>query len=186
MCFSALKKSFPKGTSIDQVAPPLCSYFPQSSNGSILITSRNRLAAFRLTNRSERVIDVLPMEEENAKTLLRKRLPDDKASENDIVALVERLPLAITQAAAYISVRNIRMTVAEYLAYTRQNEEILVADTGDLRRDPSVPNSVLVTWQISFDQIQKSHPPAGEHLSIKTKTVGHRCRGLQRWDWRRW
>ncbi|MCJ1270175.1 hypothetical protein MMC22_010071 [Lobaria immixta] len=109
------------------------------------------------------------MEEEDAKTLLRKRLPDDKSNEDDTTALVEalgRLPLAITQASAYISVRKTRMTIAKYLTYARQNEEILLADTGDLRRDPSVPNSVLVTWRISFDQIKKSFPPAAELLSL--------------------
>lgn len=58
------------------------------------------------------------------------------------------------------------MTIAKYLAYARQNEKILLADTGDLRRDPSVPNSVLVTWHISFDQIRESSPPAAELLSL--------------------
>ena len=109
------------------------------------------------------------MEEEDAKNLLRKRLPDNKSSEDDIIALVktlERLPLAVTQAAAYISVQKMMMTIAKYLAYIQQNEEILLADTGDLRRDPSVPNSVLVTWQISFDQIKKSYPRAAEALSL--------------------
>ena len=108
-------------------------YLPQTSKGSILVTSRNRQAALRLTNRIEHVIDVLPMEEKDAKTLLRKRLPDDKSSEDDTIALIETLeciPLAITQAAAYISVRKTRMTIAKYLAYARQNEEILLADTG--------------------------------------------------------
>ena len=128
----------------------------------------NGQAAFRLTNRIEHVIDVLLMEEEDAKTLLRELLPNDKSSEDDTIALVEtleRLPLAITQAAAYISVRKM-MTIAKYLAYARQNEEILLADMGDLRRDPSVPSSVLVTWQISFDQIKKSFPAAAELLSL--------------------
>ncbi|KAI9872046.1 MAG: hypothetical protein M1830_002125 [Pleopsidium flavum] len=154
-------------TAINQYALPLCMYLPQTSKGSIVVTSRNREAAFRLTNRIEHHIDALPMED--AKTLLRKRLPDDKSSEDDTVALMEtleRLPLAITQAAAYISVRKTRMTIAKYLAYARQNEEILLADTGDLRRDSTVPNSVLVTWRISFDQIKKSFPPAAELLSL--------------------
>ncbi|MCJ1231813.1 hypothetical protein MMC12_008492, partial [Toensbergia leucococca] len=163
------QKETSEGTSPNQRALPLCMYLPQTSKGSILVTSRNRHAAFRLTNRIEPVIDVLPMEEEDAKTLLRKRLPDDKSSEDDIIALVktlERLPLAVTQAAAYISVQKTMMTIAKYLAYIQQNEEILLADMGDLRRDPSVPNSVLVTWQISFDQIKKSYPRAAELLSL--------------------
>ncbi|KAL9114581.1 MAG: hypothetical protein Q9187_007434, partial [Circinaria calcarea] len=163
------RKETSDGTAINQYALPLCMYLPQTSKGSILVTSRNSQAAFRLTNRIECVIDVPLMEEEDAKTLLRKRLPDDKSSENDTIALVETLdglPLAISQAAAYISTRKTRMTIAKYLAYARQDEEILLKDTGDLRRDPGMPNSVLVTWQISFDQIKKQFPPAAELLSL--------------------
>ena len=58
------------------------------------------------------------------------------------------------------------MTIAKYLEYAQQNEEILLADIGDLRRDPSVPNSVLVTWRISFDQIKNTFPSAAELLSL--------------------
>lgn len=116
------RKETSEGTAINQYASPLCMYLPQSLKGSILVTSRNKQAAFRLTNRIEHVIDVLPMEKEDAKTLLRRRLPDDESTEDDIIALVEtleRLPLAITQAAAYISVRKTMMTIAKYLVHVR-------------------------------------------------------------------
>ncbi|MCJ1396593.1 hypothetical protein MMC18_009484, partial [Xylographa bjoerkii] len=112
---------FSEGTSMNQYAPPLCRYLPQSAKGSILITSRDREAVFRLINRIEHVIDVLPMEEEDARTLL---------------------------------------------PYVRENEEVLLAGMGDLRRDPSVPNSILLTWRIAFDQIKKSNPPAADLLSL--------------------
>lgn len=71
------RKETSKKTAINQYALPLCMYLPQTK-GSISVTSRNRQAAFRLINKSELVIDVLPMEEDDAKILLRKRLPDDK------------------------------------------------------------------------------------------------------------
>ena len=167
--FFTPQKFFSKGTLEVQDAPPLCTYLPQSSWGSILVTSRDRRAAFRLTGRTEHVINILPLEEKDAKALLRKRLPNDKSSENDTIALIEtleRLPLAITQAAAYIGLRGTIMTMIKYVAYVRQNEEILLADMGDLRRHPSVPNSVLVTWQMSFDQIKESHPQAARLLSL--------------------
>ena len=168
MFFNPRKKTS-EGTAINQYTSPMCMYLPQTSKGSILVTSRNRQAAFRLTNESEHVIDVLRMNQEDAKALLCKRLPNDTSSEDDTIALIknlERLPLAITQAAAYISIRKIRMTITKYLKYAQQNKEILLADTGDLRRDPSVPNSVLVTWQISFDQIKNNFPLAAELLSL--------------------
>ena len=167
--FFSPQKVFIDGTSVDQYASPLCMYLPQGSMGSILVTSRNRQAAFRLTDRIEHVIDILPMDQDDAKLLLCKRLPNDNSSEDDTIALIEtleRLPLAITQAAAYISVRGKIMTIAKYTAYVRQNEGILLADMGDLRRDPSVPNSVLISWQMSFDQIRRTHPRAAELLSL--------------------
>jgi hypothetical protein len=50
------------------------------------------------------------------------------------------------------------MTVSKDLDYFHQNEAVqtslLGRDGGDLRWDPSVPNAVVITWQISFDQIK--------------------------------
>ena len=40
-----------EGTAIHQYALPLSMYLPQTSKGPILVTSRNRQAALRLTNR---------------------------------------------------------------------------------------------------------------------------------------
>ena len=93
------RKETSEGTAIKQSILPLCMYLPQTSKGSILVTSRNRQAAFRLTNRSKHVIDILSMKEEDTKILLRKRLPDDKLSEDDTIVFIktlERLPFTIT------------------------------------------------------------------------------------------
>jgi tetratricopeptide (TPR) repeat protein len=60
--------------------------------------------------------------------------------------------------------------VAKYLAIFWENEanrtKLLNEDLGDLRRDPSVPNAVITTWQISFDQIHNDRPSATELLSL--------------------
>ena len=58
------------------------------------------------------------------------------------------------------------MTIPKYLDLIRQRESILLTETPDLRRDSSVPNSVILTWQISFNQIQKTNPKAAELLSF--------------------
>jgi hypothetical protein len=42
---------------------------------------------------------------------------------------------------------------------------LLSKDGGDLRRDPEVPNAVVITWQISSDQIKKQDAPAADLLS---------------------
>ena len=149
---------------------PLVKYIPQTSpGGSILITSRNRDAAFRLTNSVKKLIDVPYMSKEDAVALLCKKLSDDKSSDSEkfeLVELLECLPLAITQAASYISVNRMRMTIAEYSTYLRENGKILLDDMGDLQRDPTVPSSILLTWRISFDQINEKDRPAAELLSL--------------------
>lgn len=149
---------------------PLVMYIPQTSRGgSILITSRNRDAAFRLTDNVENLIDVPYMIKEDATTLLCNKLPKDNSSDEEkfeLVDLLEYLPLAITQAASYISVRRTRMTVARYSNLLRKSDRILLDDMGDLRRDPTIPSSVLLTWHISFDQINKENRSAAELLSV--------------------
>lgn len=149
---------------------PLVSYLPQRSSGALmLITSRNRDAAFRLTNSVERLIDVPYMGKEDAVALLCKKLPDDQSSDTEkfeLVDLLERLPLAITQAASYISVKRTRMSIARYSTLLRKNGDILLGDMGDLRRDSNIPSSVLLTWHISFDQINGENHPAAELLSL--------------------
>ena len=154
-----------------QSTKPLAMYIPQTSRrGSVLITSRNRDAAFRLTGCVENLIDVPYMNKEESIALLGLKLPKNNKSSDDekfeLVELLEYLPLAITQAASYIGVRSTRMTVARYCELLRQSDRILHEDMGDARRDPTIPSSVFLTWQISFHQINKENPSAAELLSI--------------------
>ena len=92
----------------------LSDFLPQSHNGSILVTSRNWDAAFRLTGSHADIIKVEPMDKSRALALLQKKLgsfPD----EEDALKLLQSLdyiPLAITQAAAYIKQRAPRSTVS--------------------------------------------------------------------------
>jgi tetratricopeptide (TPR) repeat protein len=113
------------------------------------------------------------MTPEDAEQLLSTKIPDGISSAPERAELVHELgylPLAITQAAAYISARVTRMTVPRYLALYRNDEasqsRLLDEESGDLRRDPGVPNSVIRTWQISFDQIKDKWPSAAELLSV--------------------
>ena len=152
---------------------PLSSYIPQPVTGSILITSRDRRAASWLSTGYTSVIAVDVMTPENAERLLDTKIPDGLSSPSERAELVRELdylPLAITQAAAYISARATRMPVSKYLTLYRHDEvsqsRLLDEDSGDLRRDPGVPNSVIRTWQISFEQIKCKWPLAAELLSL--------------------
>jgi len=95
----------------------------------------------------------------------------DDSERVELVKELDYLPLAITQAAAYISARATRMTVSKYLTLYRGDEvsqSRLLEDSGDLRRDPGLPSSVIRTWQISFDQIKGKWP------SVKPRCDGGR------------
>lgn len=168
---------------------PLVNYFPHSSNGSILITTRDKRVGERLAN-GEKAIIVLPMTEPEAERLLWSRMDgedlSDKTKSSEFLKLLEYLPLAITQAAAYVRENNI--TVEEYIeAIKAENSEIqdlLSEDIPDLRRDFESPSSVIRTWKVSFDQIRKQKPRASEILSLMAmldrqgipKTLLHRDR----------
>jgi tetratricopeptide (TPR) repeat protein len=155
-----------------QHAITLSGYIPQTATGSVLITTRDIKAASWLISGHESIIAVKLMDKDDAKHLLRMRIPLSLSTGLDLEDLVielDCLPLAITQAAAYISARASRMTVSKYLTLYRQNEanqsRLLDEDSGDLRRNPGVPNSVIRTWQISFNQIKKTHPKSAQLLS---------------------
>jgi tetratricopeptide (TPR) repeat protein len=150
----------------------LATYLPQSCNGSILITSRIRDAAARLTGGYTSIKDVFAMDEGQGLQLLRHKLPEALHEDGAMMDLLQALgymPLAITQAAAYIN-RRAHMTIARYLSEFRANdqrrESLLHQDAGDLRRDQSASNSVVTTWQMSFERIRRERPSATELLSL--------------------
>lgn len=155
----------------------LLDMIPQSSNGSIIITSRSRDVAFRLTGDYEDIIQVNPMDRKEAVTLLQNQLKanfdKDPSAHMDALSLVEALdymPLAISQAASYISQRAPRVTVAKYVQDLHKDDQtrnrLLKVDLGDTRRDGTASNSIIATWQISFEHIRKETPSATRLLSL--------------------
>ncbi|CAG8306664.1 unnamed protein product [Penicillium salamii] len=150
---------------------PILEYLPRNPNGSIMITSRNKEVALRIVDHRD-IIKVEPMEKLEAIELLQRKaeLP---AETPDILELVEELdfmPLAIIQAAGYIVHRKPRCSVSQYLEKLRKSEgsarKLLDYDAGHLFRDWEAKNSILVTWQISFDHIRRIRPSATDLLSL--------------------
>jgi tetratricopeptide (TPR) repeat protein len=154
------------------VAASVLDFLPQSPNGSILITSRSRDAAFRLTGSVSNSIQVEPMNQDRAVILLRRKLKCgfDMNDAVELLQVLDYMPLAITQAAAYISQRAPRITVSKYLREfcksDRDRTRLLKKDVGDIRRDGRQSNSIITTWQISFDHIRKERPAAARLLSL--------------------
>ncbi|RAO73452.1 uncharacterized protein BHQ10_009464 [Talaromyces amestolkiae] len=150
---------------------PLATYLPQSRNGSILITSRSKDAAARLAGGYRNIKEVFAMDETQALDLFRNKLgcASDEEGAVDLLRALDYIPLAITQAAAFINRRG-RMTASGYLDEFQRNDKkrksLLNWDSGDLRRDESASNSVVLTWQISFEHIHEQRRSAAELLSL--------------------
>jgi tetratricopeptide (TPR) repeat protein len=156
----------------DRSTKALSEYIPQSENGRILITSRNRDLAYKLTGNHRSIVEVKPMNEGDAMSLLGKKLGPDIGRENapELLNALDYMPLAITQAAAYIQQRVPRMSVKQYLDVFRKSERdqsrLLTKDLGDARRDGRASNSIMMTWQTSFEHIESHVPTAASLLSL--------------------
>ncbi|KAJ5702100.1 hypothetical protein N7488_009648 [Penicillium malachiteum] len=151
--------------------PPL-RYLLASSNGSIIVTSRNRAVALEIADHKKNLIDVLPMNSTDALLLLQNKL-DESAEKQELVQLVEELefmPLAITQAASYINHRSPQFSASQYLGKLRQSDrqatKLLEHEGKHMHRDWEAKNSILRTWQISFDHIRRIRKSAADLLSL--------------------
>ncbi|KAJ4365367.1 hypothetical protein N0V95_000514 [Ascochyta clinopodiicola] len=161
-------------TSSETATRPLRDYLPHCEQGAILVTTRNQEAALQLVEEQD-IIRVEPMNEAQSLALLRKKLGAQADNGNttelaELVTSLEHMPLAIAQAAAYISQRAPLYSVSQYLDHFKKSEHkrssLLKYDKGQLRRDPEAKNSIITTWQISFEHIQRMRPSAANLLSL--------------------
>jgi hypothetical protein len=149
-------------------------YLPHYEHGSILVTSRNKEAALKLVKQRD-IVAVEPMDSTQALALFEKKLGVQE-NNGDIIKLaaaLDYMPLAIVQAAAYVSRRAPRCSVEQYLKEFKKSERkrtsLLNRDEGqlhELRRDGEVKNAIFVTWQISFEHILQTRPSAADLLSL--------------------
>lgn len=155
----------------EQHLAELVKSLPRSSNGCMLVTTRDSRIGKRFGNRGK-PIEVLPFDVEDAGRLLRYKLPNnidwDEAECIELLDHLHHLPLAITQAAAYISEEDVSMT--HYLDLLRagdsDTQELLEQNYYDPGRDSEIQNSITLTWKISYDQISRQKPRAAEILSL--------------------
>ena len=153
----------------------LIDFIPQRAHGKILITSRNQVATQDLIGEYDGIVDVTAMSPTESLDLFKSRFPnntviDDTAS--ILLDALEHIPLAVTQVGAYIRQRVKIMTISDYLSEFQKNQTnqstLLNSDMKNLRRDPTIPNAVISTWEISFNQIRKQNQPAADFLSLMT------------------
>nr|XP_036584338.1 Kinesin light chain 5 [Colletotrichum truncatum]KAF6793856.1 Kinesin light chain 5 [Colletotrichum truncatum] len=163
---------FSEGGINDSTPTPMASYLPNSDNGKILFTSRSRDAAESLTGSGKTILEVPIMDKEQALLLLQNKLGQDidEAASLRLIHTLNRIPLAVNQAAAYIYKRSPRVTISSYLEEFQKSEKrkgtLLRSDRGDIRRYKGVSNSIIITWQVTFEQIKRERPRASNLLSL--------------------
>ncbi|GKZ23954.1 hypothetical protein AbraCBS73388_010562 [Aspergillus brasiliensis] len=152
-------------------ASPLKNLLPSNPHGRIIFTTRNRKLAVKLASRD--VIHARELDQEAGVEILQKSLIQqypiqDRPAAAYLVNQLACLPLAITQAAAYMNENGIE--VYDYLLLLGEPEEnvveLLSEDfQADGRYEDSV-NPIALTWLGSVRRIEKIDPLAAEYLSL--------------------
>ncbi|RKK98397.1 hypothetical protein BFJ71_g6750 [Fusarium oxysporum] len=159
---------YPKGTDERSLA----SFLPMRYNGTILVTSRSLDVAERLIGSHKNIFQVSTMDEAQGLHLITNKLTGEFEHDAavELLQALDYIPLAITQAAAYINRRSPRESVESYLEAFQESDlkknSLLEVDLGDLRRDETVSNSVITTWQVTFEKIRHERPSAANLLSF--------------------
>jgi tetratricopeptide (TPR) repeat protein len=147
---------------------PFASILSSSHTGSILVTTRNREVASLVADPGKDIIELGPMDDDEAFALLRKKFNSTVKSDDamSLIRALDNIPLALTQAAAFIN-RTPRMSISRYLEALDGNRVRVLEDGQvDIRRDREASNSTTMTWQLSFDYIRKRCPGAARLLSL--------------------
>ncbi|KAJ4259715.1 hypothetical protein NW762_007646 [Fusarium torreyae] len=146
-------------------------FLPRSEGGRILFTTRSNHVA--VTAAIGAVIKLPQMGLGEAKDLFKSLIDEDNLHDDESVAqllqILNCLPLAIAQAAAYVKMHE--TPVSEYIRLlthkdTRNAIELLEHRYNDETYHNTSQGAVATTWVISFNQIGRSNPSAVDLLSF--------------------
>ncbi|KAF1809967.1 TPR repeat protein [Eremomyces bilateralis CBS 781.70] len=149
----------------------LLDFLPESDNGLTLFTTRHNEVAQFVAGGD--VIEVEKMKTQEAinllkKSLILKHLPSDDTLITNLLVELDYLPLAITQAAAYINTN--KSSISEYLQLLKNSEQdalaIMSIEFADNTRYKESVNAVAKTWIVSFNQILKHDTIAADLLDF--------------------
>ena len=148
----------------------LYEFIPQVQHGAVLMTTRDRTCALDLAGDCSTPIKVEEMSTGEAVHLLQQRLPNAVEGEaSELVEELEKVPLAISQASAYIrevSTSSISLYLTKFRRSNKDQAALLNKDKVDMRRDREVPNAVITSWELSFSQIREKFPESADLLSL--------------------
>jgi tetratricopeptide (TPR) repeat protein len=147
----------------------LLRYLPESRLGVTIFTTRTSSVAQRLA-RSD-VLRLKKPTRDEAAELLERALVDadslkDQAVVTNFLTELEHLPLAITQAAAYININE--MSISEYSRLLQSTDDdvlyLMSAEIRDSTRYEESSSAVATTWILSFKQILERDAIAADLL----------------------
>ena len=143
----------------DNAAKPedIDAYLPQGGGGHVIITSRNQDWDVLAREMPIHVFD----EAEAVEFIWKRTGENDPDSVKGLARELDRLPLALEQACAYIKTRNI--SVAEYLELFRQRKTELL-EFPLSRKDYDY--TVATTWDISFKKAGEEVPASSDLLNL--------------------
>ncbi|KIX08880.1 uncharacterized protein Z518_03537 [Rhinocladiella mackenziei CBS 650.93] len=145
-------------------------YLPETDYGRILFTTRFRRVAAAVGGEMVELVEMSPPEAERLleKWIFRKDLLRDKEGVADLLCELTYLPLAITQAAAYINTTGVPIRkYVELIGKTDQDVVGLMSrEFHDSTRPRGSRHTVATTWLVSFHQIRQSDPAAADLLTF--------------------
>ncbi|KAM3086776.1 hypothetical protein ACMFMG_000899 [Clarireedia jacksonii] len=164
------KKPYSASEDHQLLGPELLRFVPKSQTGTVIWTSRDGGICGNIVD-IQRGIEVTAMTIGQARDLFRKLTggsePMLSKDEDMLLELLQYLPLAIAQAAAYI--RKTKVSIEQYLKFFHESEsrqlDLLNQEFPDVYRS-GVPNSVMRTWLISMKQISKESSCSEKILNI--------------------
>lgn len=144
-------------------------FLPESSTGHVLLTTRG----YTMSGKAQR-IKLEPMEPQEGSLLLLRRadiiarnsnldsaLEVDRTQAEEIVQVMDGLPLGLDQAGAYIEETACGLSGYTELFHTHQKELLKRADTLFSAHEP-----VATTWDLSFKKVQAQNAAAADLLRL--------------------
>ncbi len=152
---------------LDDLANPghLVGLWPTGPAGQVLVTTRRRDAS--LTARGRTVVDIRLFTDEEARAYLTERLDrhrtrSERLTEADeLIADLDRLPLALAQAASYMLDRDLTCAQYRQRLAKRRLELVFPADAPA----DEYAQTVAVAWSLSLE-VASDLPPRGLALPV--------------------
>lgn len=144
-------------------------FIPRGSKGTLIICTRDFQVASRLAG--SEVIEIKSMDSNEVARLFRQHYPYPLSKEDEEVlpGLLQNtladLPLAIVNAASFM--RENFVSPSRYLEIYKEKKVALLRNKSvEFRRGPEVPDSIISTYFITFEDVQRQDALAANILRL--------------------